>query len=112
VDLQINMPQIIFIEFNGNEHHVKAEIGQSVMQAASSNSVPGIIGECGGNCVCATCHVYVDEAWHSQAGEASEHELEMIEFAVDARTDSRLSCQIEMTEELDGLVVRVPKTQI
>jgi ferredoxin, 2Fe-2S len=107
------MPRIVFIEFNGSEYRVDAEVGQSVMQAATSNLVPGIIGDCGGrSCACSTCQVYVDEAWRSQAGEASEHELEMLECTVDVGENSRLGCQIQMTQELDGLVVRLPKTQI
>jgi 2Fe-2S ferredoxin len=81
------------------------------MAGAVRNDVPGIDAECGGACACATCHVYVDEAWRARVGAASDMERNMLEFAGDVRPDSRLSCQIRVTKELDGLVVQTPKSQ-
>jgi len=105
------MPKITYIEHNGTEHVVDAEIGQTVMEAAIKNNIPGIEAECGGACACATCHVYVEEAWRKTSGEPDEMEEDMLDFAFDVRDSSRLSCQIKVTEELDGLVVRVPEKQ-
>lgn len=105
------MPKITFIEHNGTEHVVDAEIGQTVMEVAVKNNIPGIEAECGGACACATCHVYVEEGWREATGEPEEMEEDMLDFAFDVRDSSRLSCQIKVTEELDGLVVRVPEKQ-
>jgi 2Fe-2S ferredoxin len=105
------MVTITYIESSGVEHRVEAKPGQSVMEAAVKNGVPGIIAECGGSCACATCRVYVDEAWCSKTGQAQETERSMIEFSEDANPGARLSCQIKVTNELDGLTVRVPESQ-
>jgi 2Fe-2S ferredoxin len=105
------MPKITFIEHSGLEHQVEAQIGQSVMQAATGNMVPGIIADCGGNCSCATCHVYVDEQWRAHVPAPSKEEREMIECALHVQENSRLSCQIHVTPELDGLIVRLPESQ-
>lgn len=105
------MPKITYIEPDGTTYEVEAETGSTVMEAAIRNMVPGIEAECGGALACATCHVYVDEAWQQKTGSASEMEEDMLDFAFDVRPNSRLSCQIKVTEELDGLVVRVPETQ-
>ena len=105
------MPKITYIEHNGTEHVVDAEVGQTVMEAAIKNNIPGIEAECGGACACATCHVYVEDAWRETTGEPDEMEEDMLDFAFDIRDSSRLSCQIKVSEELDGLVVRVPETQ-
>ncbi len=105
------MPKITYIEHDGTEHVVEAEIGQTVMEAAVKNKIPGIEAECGGACACATCHVYVEEAWREKTGEPEEMEEDMLDFAFDVRETSRLSCQIRVTEELDGLVVRIPEKQ-
>lgn len=105
------MPKITFIENNGTSHEIEAEVGSTVMETAIRNMVPGIEAECGGALACATCHVYVDEAWREKTGSASEMEEDMLDFAYDVRPESRLSCQIKVTEDLDGLVVRVPETQ-
>lgn len=105
------MPKITFIEFGGAVHHVDAEVGQSVMQAATNNLVPGIIADCGGNCACATCHVYIDEPWRSRATPPSKEEQEMIECALHVTEASRLSCQVHVTPGLDGLIVRLPESQ-
>ena len=107
------MPKITFIEHNGTPHTVSIALGKSVMQAAVENNVPGIDADCGGECACATCHVYVDAAWLDKTGlpEPGSQEASMLSFAAVAQPDSRLSCQIEMREELDGLVVRMPEGQ-
>ena len=105
------MPKITFIEHDGIKHEVSAETGMTVMEAAVKNSVPGIEAECGGACSCATCHVYVDEKWCETTGQPEEMEEDMLDFAFDVRDTSRLSCQIKVTDELDGLVVQVPEKQ-
>jgi 2Fe-2S ferredoxin len=106
------MPRITFIQHDGTEHALDVVAGQSVMQAAVSNGVPGIIADCGGSCSCATCHVYVDEAWRSRLPVAEQAEKDMVECALHVQENSRLSCQIKVVEELDGLVVRIPESQI
>jgi ferredoxin, 2Fe-2S len=88
------------------------EPGTSVMQGAVTNSVRGIIGDCGGACSCATCHVYVDPAWLDKVGEKSETEAALLEEVCDGQSNSRLSCQIKVSPELEGLVVRVPEKQV
>jgi ferredoxin, 2Fe-2S len=105
------MPKVTFIEHSGREHSVEAEVGETLMEAAIKNAVPGIVAECGGACSCATCHVYVDERWRDQTGEPSEMEEDMLDFAFDVRATSRLSCQVRVTPGLDGLVVRIPEHQ-
>jgi 2Fe-2S ferredoxin len=105
------MPTVTFIEHNGAVHTVEAEAGQTLMETAIKHEVPGIVAECGGACSCATCHVYVDEAWKDKTGKASEMEEDMLDFAVDVRPTSRLSCQIRITDALDGLVVGIPGRQ-
>ncbi|MGI9405439.1 MAG: 2Fe-2S iron-sulfur cluster-binding protein [Hyphomicrobiaceae bacterium] len=105
------MAKITYIEHNGNEHVVEAEPGMTVMEAAVKNSVPGIEAECGGACACATCHVYVDPAWQEKTGKAEEMEEDMLDFAFEVESNSRLSCQIKVTAEMDGLVVKVPEKQ-
>ncbi len=105
------MPKITYIVHNGTEYAVEAETGMTVMEAAVKNMVPGIDAECGGACSCATCHVYVEDAWRQVTGEPEEMEEDMLDFAFDVRKSSRLSCQIKITNQLDGLVVRVPEKQ-
>ena len=105
------MPKIIYIEHDGTERAVDAEVGATVMETAIRNSVPGIVAECGGACSCATCHVHVDEAWSEKVGPPSPMEEDMLDFAFDVRPTSRLSCQIKMTDDLDGLIVRTPEQQ-
>lgn len=105
------MTTITFIEHSGREHVVQATDGQSLMRAAVSNGVPGIDAECGGACACATCHVYVEEAWREKVGPPSPMEEDMLDFAFEVKDSSRLSCQIKVKPELDGLVVRVPEKQ-
>lgn len=105
------MAKITYFEHNGTRHEVTAEPGMTVMEAAVKNQVPGIEAECGGACACATCHVYVDEAWVEKTGKPQSMEEDMLDFAFDVRPTSRLSCQIRVTEALDGLVVNVPEKQ-
>ena len=105
------MPKITYIEFDGREHPVEVRSGLSVMEGAIKNNVPGIDADCGGACACATCHVYVDEAWREKTGTASAMEESMLDFAENVEPNSRLSCQIRVTDALDGLVVRMPESQ-
>jgi ferredoxin, 2Fe-2S len=107
------MPRITYIEHDGTAHVVDVPIGKSVMQGAVENNVPGIDADCGGECACATCHVYVDAAWLSAVGlpPPASQEASMLSFAAVTQPDSRLSCQIPVTASLDGLVVRMPEGQ-
>ncbi len=106
------MPKITYIDPDGASHTVDAEIGATVMETAMINDVPGIIASCGGSCACATCHVHVDEAWFSMVSERSPEEEGMLDSAIDVDATSRLSCQIKVVEELDGLVLRIAARQI
>ena len=106
------MPKLTIIEFNGTEHHLEAEDGKSVMQAGVDAMVPGILADCGGSCSCATCHCYVDDAWVAQLPAAESAEQDMLECALDPLENSRLSCQVRVTQQCDGLVVRLPKSQV
>ena len=105
------MPKITYIEHSGKEHVVEVKSGQSVMEGAVKNNIPGIDADCGGACACATCHVYVDAAWQSKTGDKSAMEESMLDFAENVEPNSRLSCQIKVSDELDGLVVRMPESQ-
>ena len=105
------MPKIKYIEHDGKEHEVEVPAGWSVMEGAVKNMVPGIDADCGGACACATCHVYVDPAWMEKMPARDSMEETMLDFAQDLEPTSRLSCQIKVTPELDGLVVRMPKSQ-
>ena len=105
------MPSITYIEHDGTEHVVDVRAGLSVMEGAIRNNVPGIDADCGGACACATCHVYIDEAWTDKTGKPSAMEESMLDFAENVEPNSRLSCQIRTTDALDGLVVRLPENQ-
>ncbi len=105
------MPKITYIEFNGRKHIVDAAPGLSVMECAKQNGVPGIDADCGGGCSCGTCHVYVDPPWQARVGGRNAIEDATIEFASGVEANSRLSCQIKLTDDLDGLVVRLPESQ-
>jgi ferredoxin, 2Fe-2S len=105
------MTNISIIAFDGTRFDIAAQDGSTVMENAVRNSVPGIDAECGGACACATCHVYVDDAWTEKTGQPSAMEEDMLDFAVDVRPTSRLSCQIKVGPALDGLVVHVPERQ-
>jgi 2Fe-2S ferredoxin len=105
------MAKVTFVQPDGTRQEVEAEPGLTVMEAAKLNNVPGIEAECGGACACATCHVYVEGAWREKTGKPSSMEEDMLDFAFDVREESRLSCQMKVSPELDGLVVRVPGKQ-
>ena len=105
------MPKITYIEHDGTSRTVDGEVGATVMEVALKNDVGGIVAECGGSCTCATCLVHVDEAWMEKVGTRSEEEEDQLDFAFDVRPNSRLSCQIKVTDALDGLVVRTPSYQ-
>lgn len=106
------MAVVTYILSDGRQQQVEVPDGDSVMQGAVRANIEGIVGECGGALACATCHCYVDEAWSEKVGGPSEMETQMLEFsASEAKPNSRLSCQIFASDELDGLVVRLPETQ-
>ena len=105
------MAKITYIEHSGTEHVIDVKNGLSVMEGAVKNNIPGIDADCGGACACATCHVYVDAAWQSKTGEKSAMEESMLDFAENVEDNSRLSCQIKVSDDLDGLVVRMPESQ-
>lgn len=106
------MTKIRFIEHDGTEHVVEGEVGNSLMQTARDNLVPGIIGDCGGNCSCATCHGYVDPDWIDKLPPQSEEETVMLDGAMHLEPNSRLTCQLKVKPELDGLVIRLPISQV
>ena len=105
------MPKITYIEFDGTSHTVEVKNGQTVMEGAVKNSVPGILAECGGACACATCQVYIEEAWRDVTGARTPIEEAMLEVAPNTAPNSRLSCQVRVSDEIDGLVVRMPESQ-
>lgn len=105
------MAKITFIQPDGQSQTVDGEPGLTVMEVAKLNNIAGIEAECGGACACATCHVYVDEAWRGKTGKPAEMEEDMLDFAFDVREESRLCCQIKVTAALDGLILRVPAKQ-
>ena len=105
------MAKVTYVEHNGTEHVIEVKTGLSVMEGAVKNNIPGIDADCGGACACATCHVYVDAAWGDKTGTKSAMEESMLDFAENVEPTSRLSCQIKMSDALDGLVVRMPESQ-
>lgn len=105
------MPLVTYINHAGAIFAVQVEAGCSVMQGATENLIEGIVAECGGCCSCATCHCYVDEAWLGRLEVPSDVEKDMLECAIDPKPNSRLSCQITVTDALDGLIVRLPESQ-
>ena len=105
------MAKVTFVDSEGRARSVDAEVGSTVMETAIRNSIPEILAECGGACACATCHVYVDDAWTEKTGKASAMEEDMLDFAFEVQPNSRLCCQIKITPELDGLVVKTPGKQ-
>ena len=105
------MPKVTYIDHEGTARTVEGEVGSTVMETAIKNNIPGIEAECGGACACATCHVYVEDDWRPTVGEPSAMEEDMLDFGFDVRASSRLSCQIKVTTELDGLIVRTPERQ-
>jgi ferredoxin, 2Fe-2S len=107
------MAKITYIEFNGTPHEVEVPAGLTVMEGARDNNVPGIEADCGGACACSTCHVYVDAAWVDRLPPKEAMEEDMLDFAWEPDPEkSRLTCQLRVTDELDGLVVRMPEKQI
>jgi 2Fe-2S ferredoxin len=107
------MALVTYVEHNGTQHKVEVPNGDSVMRGAVDNMIEGIVAECGGGLACATCHCYVDDAWIDRVGPPSETEMQMLECASDeTKPGSRLSCQITVRDELDGLVVHLPESQI
>ncbi|MEM8741422.1 MAG: 2Fe-2S iron-sulfur cluster-binding protein [Pseudomonadota bacterium] len=106
------MARITYIEHNGTEHVVEVSPGMTVMEGARDNGIPGIDADCGGACACSTCHVYVDPAWVDKLPGKDDMEVDMLDFAYEPSEASRLTCQIKVTDALDGLVVRMPEKQI
>ncbi len=105
------MTKVTFIAHDGTRFETHPVNGSTVMEAAIKNAVSGIEAECGGACACATCHVYVDDAWVDITGKPAAMEEDMLDFAFDVRPNSRLSCQLKVRDELDGLIVTVPERQ-
>ncbi|HXQ98943.1 MAG TPA: 2Fe-2S iron-sulfur cluster-binding protein [Pseudomonas sp.] len=105
------MPKILVIEHDGTEHHVDAPTGVSVMQSVMNASIPGFFADCSGQAICGNCHGYVDENWTAQIPEAKDSERETLEWADEVQDNSRLTCQIPMTDALDGIVIRLPERQ-
>lgn len=106
------MPTLTYIEFDGTEHTINAEPGISVMRGAIDHGVPGIDADCGGECSCATCHVIVNDEWMDVVGRPGEDEEAMLDLNPEREANSRLSCQIEVRDALDGLVVKLPEFQM
>lgn len=105
------MPKITFIDYEGNSTQTNANVGDTLMDTAVTNDVPGIDADCGGACACATCHVYIDLNWLDKLVSPDEIESEMLSVAEEVKDNSRLSCQIEVTEEMDGIIVHTPESQ-
>ena len=105
------MPRITFITPNGEKHEVEVESGYSVMEAAINNNIDGIVAECGGACACATCHSYIDDAWIGRMPPMDDMEDSMLDAAYDRRDNSRLTCQLEVQDDWDGLVVHVAENE-
>ncbi len=105
------MPKVTYIDFQGNQKTIDVSKGLSVMEGAVQNNVPGIDADCGGGMACATCHVYVKEEWFNKLPKAEDGEQDMIDMAFEPKKNSRLSCQLIITDELDGLVVTTPEKQ-
>ena len=106
------MPRITYFDADGGRRDLEIDIGSTVMEAAVDNNVPGIVAECGGACACATCHAYIDDAWLDRLPPMSEMEDAMLDSALERRPNSRLSCQLEITAELDGLIVHVANNEV
>lgn len=105
------MPKVVFVQPDGTARSVDAPVGITLMEAARRHGVIGILAQCGGACACATCHVYVDPQWTARIGTPEDMEAGMLETAFEPRANSRLSCQVHLTEGLDGLAVTVPGKQ-
>ena len=105
------MPKITYVEHNGEKRTINVDKGLTVMEGAIQNDIPGIDADCGGAMACATCHVYVEEKWFNKITKADDAEIDMIDMALEPKKNSRLSCQLIVTDELDGLVVTTPEKQ-
>ena len=105
------MPRITFISHAGEHHQVDVPVGTTLMRAATDHGVPGIDGDCGGQCACATCHLFIEAPWAALLGARSERENDMLNFTVEPRPSSRLGCQVVITQALDGMVVSLPEGQ-
>ena len=105
------MPKIKFVASDNTEIEIDAKNGLSLMVNAVNNNVTGIVAECGGACACATCHIHVEQEWYDKLPEPEDMEKDMLEFATEKQENSRLSCQIKVTDELDGMVVHTPESQ-
>ena len=105
------MPEITFVESNGTRHVLDVAVGQSLMEAAINKNVPGIEGDCGGLCACATCHVYIEPDWQVHCEAAEELETDILDFGFDVNEQSRLGCQIKVDDSHHGMVVKLPKRQ-
>jgi 2Fe-2S ferredoxin len=106
------MPKITYIEHNGTEHTVDVAAGLTVMEGAVNNNIPGIDADCGGACACSTCHAYVDPGWVAKLPAREDMEVDMLDFAFEPNERSRLTCQVKVTPEMDGLVLQLPEKQI
>ena len=106
------MPRVKFVQADGTTSEVEAVSGDSVMETAIDNDIPGIVAECGGACSCATCHVYVDEGWLDRLPAPDSLEDGMLDCVIDRKPNSRLSCQLRVSDDIDGITVRVPESQI
>ena len=106
------MINITYIQYDGTEHRVEGHPGQSVMQVALDHNVPGILADCSGCLTCGTCHGFVDEAWMAKVAPASADELQMLDGLLNTGPTSRITCQISLTDEMNGLVIRLPESQI
>mgnify|MGYP003306640302 CR=1 FL=1 len=112
-DLEFLMPKITYITFDGIKHTVDVPVGLTVMEGARDNNIPGIEADCGGACACSTCHVYVDKDWINKLPAIDDIERDMLDFAYEPDENcSRLTCQLEVTDSLDGLIVKMPEKQI
>src|ERR1700684_123327 len=107
----IDMPKITFVAFDGQRRTVEVASGTTLMRAATDNRIDGIDGDCGGNCACATCHVYIDPLWADRVGERTACEVDMLNLVAELRDTSRLACQIDVDASLDGLIVATPESQ-
>ena len=105
------MPKVTYIDYNGNSKTINVDNGLTVMEGAVQNNIPGIDADCGGSMACATCHVYVEDKWLDKIPKAEDGEVDMIDMAFEPKKNSRLSCQIIVSDELDGLVVNIPSKQ-
>ena len=106
------MAKITYVEHNGKSHTVNVENGLSVMEGAVQNNIPGIDADCGGSMACATCHVYVKEEWFNKLSKKEDGEEDMLDMAFEPKKNSRLSCQLMVTDQIDGLVVDLPEKQV